>query len=453
MRALSSLTNRIFLASTLLAIVSIGASYYFISNRLRTQAEVDLSRDLAEAATLVEQQRATLFDNFTRTARFIADLPKFKAVVETGDAPTVAPIALDYQQQAGSDLFRVTDADGVVLAALGGSPTASNGLLQVVSVPVTIGLDRPEVLGTLTIGYLLNDERAREFKAQTGADIAFALDGEVRSSTIGRDAHAELARLLHADIVPRVMIGDSEYAALVRPLTPPAGPASGTASDSTMIVLRSRSERMQTLSEIQAALGVVAALTVALAVVVSYGVARTVTRPLARITDHMRQVAATGDLTRKIPLDESRGWHDEDARLLATTFNTLTDSIATFQREAAQRERLLSLGRMSTIVAHEIRNPLMIIKGALRQLKRDAATPDDIRDAAADIDGEIERLNRVVNEVLDFARPIRVERAPADINALCEASPRRKPNRLSPLPSIPRYRVWTPMPKNCGPCS
>ena len=54
--------------------------------------------------------------------------------------------------------------------------------------------------------------------------------------------------------------------------------------------------------------------------------------------------------------------------MLATTFNTLTDSIARFQREAAQRERLSSLGRLSTVIAHEVRNPLMIIKGALRTL-------------------------------------------------------------------------------------
>ena len=54
----------------------------------------------------------------------------------------------------------------------------------------------------------------------------------------------------------------------------------------------------------------------------------------------MREVAATGDLTRKIALRGPAAWDDEDARLLATTFNTLTDSIARFQREAAQKERL-----------------------------------------------------------------------------------------------------------------
>ena len=97
------------------------------------------------------------------------------------------------------------------------------------------------------------------------------------------------------------------------------------------------------------------------------------TRPLAAVTDAMRDVAATGDLTRKVPV-RSRAWDDEDARLLASAFNTLTESIARFQREAAQRERLSSLGRLSTVIAHEIRNPLMIIRASLSSLRRDHVT-------------------------------------------------------------------------------
>jgi two-component system, NtrC family, sensor histidine kinase HydH len=111
-------------------------------------------------------------------------------------------------------------------------------------------------------------------------------------------------------------------------------------------------------------------------------------------------------------------WQDEDARVLATTFNSMTDSIQRFQRDASQRERLSSLGRLSTVIAHEIRNPLMIIKTSLRALRREDARPEQVRSAVTDIDEEITRLNRIVAEVLDFARPIKFEVAPADLNAL-----------------------------------
>ena len=99
-------------------------------------------------------------------------------------------------------------------------------------------------------------------------------------------------------------------------------------------------------------------------------------------------------------------WEDEDARLLASTFNTLTDSIARFEKEAAQRERLSSLGRLSSVVAHEIRNPLMIIKSAARTLRQPDAGADAREEAVQDIDQEVVRLNRIVTEVLDYAKPL-----------------------------------------------
>ena len=106
-----------------------------------------------------------------------------------------------------------------------------------------------------------------------------------------------------------------------------------------VITLRSRTERLRFLNTIRTGLEGALLVTLLLATIVSYAVARTVTRPLSAITSAMRDVAATGDLTRKVSL-RSGPWDDEDARLLASTFNTLTESIARFQAEAAQRERL-----------------------------------------------------------------------------------------------------------------
>jgi two-component system sensor histidine kinase AtoS len=136
----------------------------------------------------------------------------------------------------------------------------------------------------------------------------------------------------------------------------------------------------------------------------------------------MREVAATGDLTRKIAIRHGSPWEDEDARLLATTFNTLTDSIVRFQRQMSQKERLSSLGRLSTVIAHEIRNPLMIIKASLHTLRQVQPGEAALREAVADIDDEVSRLNRIVNEVLDFSRPIRFDLAPVDLGALCRES-------------------------------
>ncbi len=89
-------------------------------------------------AGLVDQQSASLFDSFTRTATLIADLPKFKAALETRDGPTIEPIARDYLMQAGADLVVVAGpsrrapgggdravAAGQPAGAAGASPTSA----------------------------------------------------------------------------------------------------------------------------------------------------------------------------------------------------------------------------------------------------------------------------------------------------------------------------------------
>ena len=75
MRLLSSLTNRIFLASAALAVLCIGAAVYMVNVRVTDQAEAELVRGLEEAARVVEQHRTTLAETFTLVARLVADLP------------------------------------------------------------------------------------------------------------------------------------------------------------------------------------------------------------------------------------------------------------------------------------------------------------------------------------------------------------------------------------------
>jgi signal transduction histidine kinase len=434
MRALSSLTNRIFLACSLLAILALGFASYFVNARVTSEADAELRRGLHEASRLVDQHRATLVDTYTRYARLIADLPRFKATVEIGDARTIQPVAAEYRQQINAALVVVRDRQGRVLGADGVHraeelpPVApmdttevafiwphDRGLLQIVSVPIFVGLEDPDVFGRLSVGILLDDALAEQFKEVTGSEVAFAADGRVLASTFAPSLRAAIAPVAEAEEISTVFVGDEEFIALRRPL------AAGVPSAPSVLILRSRTARLHFLRTIRN--GLVGALigTVLLATVLSYVVARTMTRPLAAITSAMRDIAATGDLTRKVAL-HGRAQGDEDARVLASTFNTLTDSIARFQHEAAQRERLSSLGRLATVIAHEVRNPLMIIKTTLRALRRDTVTAAELREAVADIDEETSRLNRIVTEVLDFARPIRFEYAEARLNAVCAAS-------------------------------
>jgi signal transduction histidine kinase len=443
---LSSLRNRIFLTSALLAVLSIGAAIYLVSVRVTRELEESLQHEIRATGELVEQLRTTRAQTFTIMARLIADAPTLKAALSTDDPATVQNNAPIYQNQLNANLFFVTNKAGDVLATVGASSRAAlvaasqpsvrkaidgseslslipqpDGILHLVTVPITIGISQPDILGTLSVGFLLDDAFANQLKQVTGSEIAFGMDGQILASTLPREARPALSTLVRgSDGNANVTIGDEEYVVLPLHLSRVTG--AGFASGPVALILRSRTEQLRFLHAIHTELGGTAVIAVILATVLSFAVARTITRPLAKITAVMREVAATGDLTRKIVLSDAARWHDEDAQLLATTFNTLTDSIAQAQREISQRERLSSLGRLSTVIAHEVRNPLMIIKAALHTLRQSHVSAVAVREAAADIDGEVVRLNRIVNDVLDFARPIRFELAPTDINALCRES-------------------------------
>ena len=447
MTLLSSLRGRIFLASALLAVLSIAAAIYLVNVRVTREGERALLREIVTTGAQIDQLRATRTETFTTMARFIADAPTLKAAVDTNDPPTVQDIAVGYQGQLKSNLLLVTSKTGAVLATVGASDRAAmivaqqpavrdalsgregfsllpqpDGVLQLVTVPITIGLAHPEILGTLSVGFRLDRALAEQLKQITGSDIAFGMDGQILATTLPHDSQQALADRLRTTGTSRVQIGGEEYVVLPQPLSAGLGATSMPGEGPVALILRSRTEHLRFLDAIHTELAVTAALAVILATLLSFVVARSITRPLAAITDVMREVAATGDLTRKIALRHASRWDDEDARLLATTFNTLTDSIARFQREMSQRERLLSLGRLSTVIAHEVRNPLMIIKASLHALRQPGASAAAVAEVAADINEEVARLNRIVNEVLDFARPIRFELALTDVNALCRES-------------------------------
>jgi two-component system sensor histidine kinase HydH len=84
-----------------------------------------------------------------------------------------------------------------------------------------------------------------------------------------------------------------------------------------------------------------------------------------------------------------------------------------------ERDRLAALGQMAAGLAHEIRNPLGSIKGAAQFLQPTGAQPADAGGTREFLDiivEEVDRLNKIVSQFLDYARPYRGDQNPLDIN-------------------------------------
>jgi len=91
------------------------------------------------------------------------------------------------------------------------------------------------------------------------------------------------------------------------------------------------------------------------------------------------------------------------------------------QEEARRSERLAALGQMSAGLAHEIRNPLGVIKGSAEMLHQKLGESNPLAsELAGYISSETNRLSALVTRFLDFARPLHAELAPLEITAVLD---------------------------------
>jgi signal transduction histidine kinase len=78
------------------------------------------------------------------------------------------------------------------------------------------------------------------------------------------------------------------------------------------------------------------------------------------------------------------------------------------QRELIRKERLAAIGELAGGVAHEIRNPIAGIGGALAMLAREIPQDDDSQEIMREIQQQLQRMDRLVGDLLSYARPGRV---------------------------------------------
>lgn len=155
-----------------------------------------------------------------------------------------------------------------------------------------------------------------------------------------------------------------------------------------------------------------------LAALIFYLISRSLVAPVTRLAQAARRVAA-GDLNaRVVPAGppETRG--------LAASFNAMLDSLnhsrqelESVYRELIKQNALAEVGKFSLMIAHEVKNPLSIIKSSLDILKKDCDLSEG-ETLVAYMEDEIQRLNRLIEDFLAFARPVRPSFRQVDLNAL-----------------------------------
>lgn len=88
------------------------------------------------------------------------------------------------------------------------------------------------------------------------------------------------------------------------------------------------------------------------------------------------------------------------------------------QEELVRKEQLAVVGEIAAVVSHEVRNPLAIIGNAVAGLRREGVSNEDRATLLSILDEETDRLNRLVGDLLRYARPLSIERRLLELDAL-----------------------------------
>ena len=146
---------------------------------------------------------------------------------------------------------------------------------------------------------------------------------------------------------------------------------------------------------------------IALGIILGLFISRSITNPIYELVLKV-QGAARGKFIKRVQLDKSTILQELDSNVddLIERINSTQADLDNERKRLEQAERLAALGRVSAMVAHEIRNPLTAIKMLIYSLRKDLAAHDEKRKDLQVIIKEIDRMEQFVQNFLQFSRPM-----------------------------------------------
>ncbi len=185
------------------------------------------------------------------------------------------------------------------------------------------------------------------------------------------------------------------------------------------------------LSILNQQISLVATLTILMTFILATPVARMITRPLQELSELVKtsRHVAEGDLNARAPVMAGG-----EVGLVASSFNTMLDTLQATQDQLVQSEKLASLGQLAAGVAHELNNPLATILLYAETMMKENKEDDPAQNDLKMIVSETKRCKRIVLDLLNFARQNQVVAQPTDIHAIIQDLLDMAPRRIKIVP-------------------
>jgi signal transduction histidine kinase len=191
-----------------------------------------------------------------------------------------------------------------------------------------------------------------------------------------------------------------------------------------------RDEALRAPRELTRKSGLFALGVVSVALLVSIYFSRRLTAPLRSLEGRMHRISQ-GEFGIEVPVTSGN-----EIGSLATAFNKMSRELSARESQLneknaqlIQSEKLSALGELSAGLAHEVKNPMVGIVG-FAQLGQESTTLDEARECFGLIETNAERANGILQNLLEFARPQKVEMAPLELNSVVQGALRLVSHQL-----------------------
>ena len=381
------------------------------AKRLERQKESDIRKASEKTMKIIQDYKS----RSEQTAKFLIDSPGFTTSLRGRETPVI---------QTGSPLI-LWVADGGKKNSYGKDIIQLEKPEVLIAGAITPVYDAGEHLGDLIVGYQLGKSFMETMSLLTDVEVnVFYRKGEPRDTSSEKIKLMEEAfRRGEAYYDKNASFQEVEYEARYQPLRTREGRIVGT-----IFFGIPKRYGFSTTVTTWYFFPVLIGLCIVLAGGLGCAIARHISNPIRLFAKGVHAVAE-GDLDQEINIRSS-----EELAELSNAFNYMTGKLRELKQleeELRRKDRLAALGELSAGVAHEIRNPLGIIKSSAQVLKKDAGGNEKARELTSFIMEEVDRLNRVVSNFLDFARPRKLSLEEGRIEDVVERSFHLAEPRLS----------------------
>ncbi|HEV2201243.1 MAG TPA: ATP-binding protein [Bryobacteraceae bacterium] len=381
-----------------------------------------------------------------------------RAAFGTGDAATIRDTASELWKGISHEnaVFLVADPQGRVIASLGGTagggpeplgpdlpvvrqaapafPRQASGfmmaggrLYQIAVTPVYVqsGADLA-LLDVLVAGYVVDGAVARSLRDSTGgSDFCFLAGGRVIASTLDPAAAASVGAAAASPGNPqRIEAGDTEYTMLATTLAGIDGQPLGE-----LRILRSFENTRRNIMRLARNIVLIWVIAVLVGLLLTYSLARRILEPVKALDRGAAEVArgnygyrisapASGvqNIAQSVATNNgapggsvpnlARRAIDKKDELgrLAEAFDAMCAAIQESRRELIRQERIATIGRLSTSIVHDLRNPLAAIYGGAEMLMDEQLSSAQVQRLAGNIYRSSRRMQQLLQELVDTGR-------------------------------------------------